>query len=287
MENKRVAISQNLKKAASETKKLREAKIILAIGERGVGKTHETMRFFNEEYCITTPIKHGRKVLIYDTNGEFENVDPLSFYDVSKFNIQKKIEIRRILARDPDTFKPLGVTDKYKLLEALLQEENSPRAMALLLEDLNSYTTGTTSVSMVNVLTTNRHRELDIFIHLQTFRAVPPRIWGNINIMRLHGTGDDVTQVFNKVRNPRLTHVANILVQEKTKTDKRFFCFVDYDENTISGKFTYNEIFDACHMFYLYNKSERNRFSVLRQKQKITEKQFIDNLVKEFTKKSV
>lgn len=282
----KVTISKDLKKAASETEKLREAKIILAIGEKGVGKTFETMRFLNEEYTKTTRNKRGRKVLIYDTNGEFENVDPISVYDIPLYNIQKQVEIRRVLARDPDSFQHLGVRGKYELLETILAEENTPRGMGLLLEDLNSYTTGATSQSMVDVLTTNRHKDLDIFVHLQTFRAVPPRIWGNINIMRLHGTGDDVTQVFNKVRNQRLTHVANCLVQEKVKTNPRFFVYVDYDENIIYGKgFDMNDMIDASILYYYSSASEKNRFKAHQQKDKMKLEDFIKNIATEFTTK--
>ena len=46
----RVENTAALKQAAKETKRYRESKKILVIGETGTGKTHETMRFFNEEY---------------------------------------------------------------------------------------------------------------------------------------------------------------------------------------------------------------------------------------------
>jgi hypothetical protein len=286
MQQKRVQNSAELEQAAKETTKLREAKIVLAIGEKGVGKTFETMRFFNEEYCVSSRTKLGKKVLIYDTNGEFEDVDPISLYDIPKFNIQKVIEIRRVLARHPDTFEHLGVNGKTMLLEQILTEKNAPRGMALLLEDLNSYVMGATSQSIVDFLTTNRHKELDIFIHMQTFRAVPPRIWGNVNLVRLHQTGDDVSQVLNKVRNRRLTSVANILTQQKCKKDKRFFCYIDYDDNTVSGDFTYQDIFDACHMFFFSSNAEKNNQKMLYSRDKrITIEAYVKELVKEFTDK--
>lgn len=281
---KRVENSAELNKAASETKKIREAVVLVAIGEKGVGKTHETMRFVNEEYSKSTPTKRGRKFLIYDTNGEFEHVDPISVYDIPKFNQQMVIETRRVLARDPDTFAHLGVDGKVELLEKMLHEKNTPRGMGLLLEDINSYATGATSKRMIDVLTTNRHKELDLFTHFQTFRAVPPRFWGNVNILRLHATGDDVSQVKLKVRNFRLTYLANILVNEKALEDRRFFVFVDYDKNIISGKFSYQDIWEACFVLMNSSSQELNRFKMLKIKnKKLTQDQYIDMLVKEFT----
>lgn len=283
----RVENSAALEKAAKSTKPLREAVVMLAIGEKGVGKTYETTRFFNEEYTVTTPTKLGRKVVIYDTNGEFENVDPISLYDLPKFNLQKVIEIRRILARDPNTFAHIGIDGKVKLLEEIMSEHNSPRGMGLLLEDLNSYATGITSKKMIDVLTTNRHKELDLFIHLQTFRAVPPRIWGNINIMRLHKTGDDVFQIKNKVRNFRLTLLGNLLVQHKTLKDKRFFVFIDYDKNIVYGKFDVNDMRQACAMLLYSSPQDQARLKMLQKSnKKYTEEMYISDLIKEFTQEN-
>ena len=280
----RVENTAALKQAAKETKPLREAVVMLAIGEKGVGKTFETMRFFNEEYTTSSTSKRGRKVVIYDTNGEFENIDPISLYDLPKFNLQKVIEIRRILARDPNTFSHIGIDGKVTLLEEIMSEQNSPRGMGLLLEDLNSYATGITSKKMIDVLTTNRHKELDLFIHLQTFRAVPPRIWGNVNIMRLHKTGDDVFQIKNKVRNFRLTLLGNILVQNKTLNDKRFFVFIDYDKNIVSGDFNQKDIREACAMLCHMSAQDKAKFKMLKMSNKsFTEEMYINQLIQEFT----
>lgn len=254
----RVASSAELKKAAKQNTSAnsREAVTILAIGEKGVGKTYTSMNFFKENYTKNIGSKKGRKVLIFDTNGEFEDIEPLHFEQIKYFNTQKVVEIRRVLALDPVTFKPLGVDGKARLLERIF-EEQTPRDMAVFLEDLNSYITQTTSKQMIDVLTTNRHKAIDLFIHLQTFRAVPPRIWGNVNLIRLHQTGDGVRQVLNKVRNARLTEVAYNLVEEKCKTNKRFYCWIDYDNKCISGKFTFKDLKEACLEYVISNEKDR------------------------------
>lgn len=280
----RVENTAALKQAAKETKRYRESKKILVIGETGTGKTHETMRFFNEEYTVSTPSKSGKKVLIYDVNGEFDYIDPISLFDIPKFNIQKVIEIRRILARDPITFEHLGDNGKYKLFEQIMKEKNSPRGMGLLLEDLNNYTINANSEKMIDVLTTNRHKELDLFIHLQTFRAVPPRIWGNLNILRLHRTGDDVLQIKSKVKNFRLTLVGNILVQNKCIEDPRFFVFINYDDNTVSGNFNYPDIKRACQMLLHVSPQDKLKLKMFKLENKnFKEENYVDLLVKEFT----
>lgn len=273
---KRVASDNDLVQKSKEAPQQdREAAIVLAIGEKGVGKTFTTMNYFTKFYIKTVNGKRGRKVLIFDTNNEFQDIDPIRFEDVKLFQQQQVIEIRRILAGyDPKTFKPLGIDGKETLLEALL-EIQTPRDMALLLEDLNSYIIGATSKRIIDVLTTNRHKSLDIFIHLQTFRAVPPRIWGNINIMRLHKTGDDVDQIKGKVRNFPLTKVANMLVQTKTKTDKRFFVYINYDEVKITGNFELEELVECCRSYLLVNqKRVITGEAMVRHGRRYTDEQF-------------
>lgn len=266
MSETRVEVSSELKQQAKESNvSTREAKTIVAIGERGVGKTFTTLKFFKEDYTVSRPNKIGRKALIFDTNGEFEDIDPIGFNQVNLFKAQTTIEVRRILASiHPTTGKPLGIDGKAKLLEDLL-EVQTPRNMGLLLEDLNSYVIGATSKKMIDVLTTNRHRALDIFIHLQTFRSVPPRIWGNMNILRLHKTGDSVDQIKTKVRNFPLTKVGNLLVQEKCKIDPRFFVYIDYDSVKIIGKFDRAELYNAC-LEYLVTEEHRAMSNVARFK---------------------
>lgn len=279
---KRVEIDSALQNAARQTKKLREPKIVLAIGKKGVGKTYETMRFFNEEYTKTTARKKGRKVLIYDTNGEFSDVDPISPYHISMYNAQTQIEIRRVLARDPDTFEHLGVDGKFALLEQILKPDNAPRGMCLLLEDLNGYAIGANSKSMVDALTTNRHKDLDIFIHFQTFNAVPPRIYGNIDILRLHRTLGGIQKVLDKLTDEKMTLIGYYLVQIKTKENFRFFVNIDYSEGKIYGDFTFKDMIDACTLYYYKTTWEKKEYLALKTKDNLTEEQYIKSIASEY-----
>lgn len=284
----RVSSSAELKKAAKETSShnSREAVTILAIGEKGVGKTFTSMNFFKDNYIKTIGPKKGRKVLIFDTNGEFPDIEPLHFEQIKYFNQQKVVEIRRVLAVDPVTYKPLGVDGKARLLERIF-EEQTPRDMGVFLEDLNSYITQTTSKQMIDVLTTNRHKAIDLFIHLQTFRAVPPRIWGNVNLIRLHKTGDGVRQVLNKVRNAKLTEVAYNIVEEKCKQDIRFYVWIDYDNRCITGKFKYSDLVNAATEYAISR--EKEKIKLIRQKNKISEEEAIkvvaESIAQEFKPK--
>lgn len=244
----RVATPQAIKEQAKkEAKELegREPICMLCLGEKGVGKTFTSLKFFEEVYTKTTPQKAGMKLLIFDTNQEFENVDPIRFQDIEAFKKQTLIEMRRLLPKDPETLRDLGMDGKADLLERLLDQE-VPRNMGLFLEDYNSYVIGAQSKKMIDLLTTNRHKALDLFIHLQTFRAVPPRIWGNVNILRLHNTGDGCEQIKDKVKNYKMTKVANILVANKVKQDPRFYVYFNYDNKKITGKFTRDEIMEAA-----------------------------------------
>jgi len=288
------------KKGIRSPKDDREAKIILAIGKKRVGKTHETNRLMMEEYTLR------RKMLIFDTNGEFSHVTPLHFNQLKAFMAQSKIEARRLMPTDPITNLPLGSQGKLDLLKRIL-DEVKPRKMGLLLEDINSYFTAASSSEMISLLTTNAHYSLDVFIHMQSFRAAPPRIWGNVSIVRLHKTHDSPEQVKEKITNLQLSQIAEIIVNNRYRgvrdrdkstpentvwiiaPDPRFFLYIDYDENIVHGNFTRKDIQMACEEYVDIHYPPKRLSSYMRRN-KIKDKdraifEMAEELVIEYTKK--
>ena len=186
---------------------------------------------------------------------EFDHIKPIAPTDIPKFNAQKQIEIRRVLPIDIATGKELGMDDKYELLCDIIDHYQFRNGL-LYLEDINNYVIDAHTKHLINLLTTNRHKALDIFINLQTFGALPPRLWGNVNILRIHKCNDSPFQA--KVRNQlsgkvEVLGIADILVNTKIEVDPYFFVTVDFRNFKITGDFTLAEYINACEKYIAIN----------------------------------
>jgi len=260
----------------------REPLKMVGVGGTGSGKTHTSYKYLKDVYSNPRN-PNARKTLIYDTNMEFKDLKPLAPQDIKLFNQQKKIEIRRVLPIDLATGKELGMDEKYELLCEIIDVHNFRNGL-LYLEDINNYITGISfQKHLINLLTTNRHKLLDIFINLQTFRALPPRLWGNINVLRIHKTNDSPFQ--NKIKDQiagqmKPLRVAHLLVDEITKTDKYFYVTVNFTTLKITGKFSMEQYIDACKGYLALNPREVKNYVTLNNvsKDEATDK-LIVNLV--------
>jgi len=234
----------------------------VTVGGTGAGKSHGSMKFINEEYSNPRN-PHARKTLIYDANFEFKDVKELLPEEIPAFNRQQAIEVRRILPVDFETKKPLGMDDKYEMLCDIIDNYSFKNGL-LYLPDLNNYTTHGHTKHLVNLLTTNRHSLCDIYIELQTFGALPPRLWGNINVLRMHKTIDDPFQakikslLGGKVEPLRIAH---LIVNEKTRTDEHFCLYVDFRKMKITGEFSMEDYVIACRQYLALNKPKVKEFA--------------------------
>ena len=261
----------------------REPLKMVAVGGTGVGKTYANMQFIKNVYSNSKNPK-ARKTLIYDTNMEFTDIKPIAPVDIPKFNAQQKIEIRRVLPLDIASGKELGMDEKYELLCDIIDNYQFRNGL-LYLEDMNNYVVDAHTKHLINLLTTNRHKLLDIFINLQTFGALPPRLWGNVNILRIHKCNDSPFQ--SKVKNQlsgkvEVLGIADILVNTKMEADPRFYVTVDFRSFKMTGKFSLNEYADACSKYLSLNPSLIKREATM---QKIDRDKAKDSLIYSLTKK--
>jgi len=231
----------------------REPLKLVAVGGTGVGKTYTSFGYIKDVYSNPKNPK-ARKTLIYDTNMEFKDVKPLSPAQIPEFNKQKSTEIRRVLPLD-ESGRELGMDEKYELLCDII-DNHSFRNGLLYLEDINNYVTNAHTKHLINLLTTNRHKLLDIFINLQTYGALPPRIWGNVNVLRIHMCNDSPLQT--KIKNQlsgkiEPLRIADILVNEKTTTNPRFYVHLHFATLKITGDFSVDDFVIACKKYLALN----------------------------------
>lgn len=236
---------------------MREPKLIIAIGTKGVGKTHTTCDVI-QRYITPNPSigKEARKVLIFDVNEEYTDEEIakkgfgfttklLDIKDLPTFALQKRAEVRRILARD-ENGAPLNLDGKLKMLDMILQQY---KGGMLLLEDINSYLIGTASANIISTMTTNRHKDMDIYIHLQSLSPVTPRMWQNCTVIRFHKQTDSINRYRQRIPNDKLYFIAEALVNMVYIHNQRFFCYVDNEYNRISGQFSKKTYQLACYSY--------------------------------------
>ena len=237
---------------------MRECRIIIACGKRGVGKTVETVKMIDE--YISGNVAKGippRKALIFDVNDEFasfwyfgqqRSIKAIAIKDILKFSVHPKVEVRRIRPFWDDG-KKLTINDMGEVLGIIL---DNYRNGLLLVEDINKYLSDSMPSDLIGSLATSRHIGLDIVSHFQNIgRAGNPKLLGNLNMIRLHKTNDTVERHKNKFEEKtELLQIAENLVNKKYfEGDIRYFVFVDIENMKIRGKIAKSEAEDAIHQY--------------------------------------
>lgn len=272
----------------------RQPKLTVVSAAKGGGKSHLTCHMISK-YIKNNPKtgKLARKVLIYDVNGEFTSkklreeykVDfdapVLALKDLAEWTKQKRIEVRRILPLDENNVVVDDIDIMVGILNTILQ---TFRGGLLLLEDINAYLIGTTTKQVISSITRNRHKDLDIIIHLQSLRAMSPRLWANSNLTRFHKQMDNIAAYQDRINNPELYYIAESLVNYKFQFDIRFYVWIDNEYQKISGKFSKKEYWLACYNYLLENPSAtrqaRQRFGTSAEGKKKMYEYCINNLMK-------
>jgi len=237
---------------------MRECRIIIACGKRGVGKSVETIRMI-DEYVAGNPSKGvpPRKALIFDVNDEFSSfwyfgqtrrIKALAIKDILKFSIHPTIEVRRIRPFWDDG-KKMTINDMGEVLGIIL---DNYRNGLLLVEDINKYLSDSMPSDLIGSLATSRHIGLDIISHFQNIgRAGNPKLLGNLNMIRLHKTNDTVERHKNKFEEKtEVLQIAEYLINNQYFAGNvRFFVYVDVENMKIRGKFTKEEVENAIHQY--------------------------------------
>ena len=244
---------------------MREPMIQVVVAAKGMGKTHTTANEEITNYVTTTPDWKGRKVLIYDTQAEYTDeklrskfkvkwqAKVLALKDLRAWTYNGKAEVRRILALDDKNRIVKNVDTKMAILLEIL---NTFAGGLLVLDDISTYMINPNTVEVISALVSNRHSNLDIILHYQSFRVIRPAIWANLTILRMHNVNERVATVSAKVNNPELLGVAQCLVNYKFKRDRRFKLYINYQEDQIYGAFSKNDYRVACLIYLKENKPD-------------------------------
>jgi hypothetical protein len=248
----------------------REAGLMTSTGVQGVGKTYQNMgviaRYVKDKIDIKV---RGRKVLIFDTNGEYTQeeflknghqvaIKTIALKDIKDFAKSPLVEIRRIDA------KHLGIPEKKAILDFLVRTWKNG---LLVLEDINTYVLNILAMeNVVGKIISLRHKAIDCLISYQSLRAVEPRIWQNSRWVRMHFQADDVDDIKGKVTNPELYKIAQLMVNHrylnatKENMGERFFVYITKFGRKLEGGFGKDEFMFACKGYLNLNKKKVTDF---------------------------
>lgn len=227
--------------------------IMIAVGTKGVGKTYTTRKEI--AYQV---IYNKRKVLIYDASldPELKNYKTLPKQYIAALAKSKKPEIRRVLAVD-EYGRELPTDGKLELLKYILENF---RNGILVLEDFNKYVTNPNELQeLIGIITTNRHRNLDIIFHYQSLRAVTTRMFQNTRCFRVHKDLESPDTFKERLSDKyELFKLAYLIVDNEyrkgTPAGKRFYLYVLTDDFKIIGA-TETQFAQACQKYLWANRS--------------------------------
>lgn len=240
----------------------RQPIIYVATGKRGVGKTYTTTKYIRK-YVVGNPTAGipGRKVLIFDVNNEFSNKEQfpdirrINIRDIPQFAASKKIEIRRIAPFFDDNRK-MSLNGMAETLTYIVENFKSG---LLLIEDINKYLSDSMPNDLIGMICTNRHEGLDVIIHYQSLGRLTPKIWQNVNFMRLHKNFDSVDRHENKFPDKiEAMRIAELIVNNRFDSgDEHYYLFIDFEYLKIHPlNASKDEVMDAISLYISENYNE-------------------------------
>lgn len=208
---------------------LREPLIEVAIGVRGGGKSYRAL--LNMYQYLET--HKNRNIIIFDANGEKSYAHIKSIDSLLIPKLKRVGTIRRVPNYNPKNGAPFDLDEKMQMCFYLMA---TVQHSLLVLEDLNNYILGTNLKGFISKITTNRHSDLDILIHLQSLSAVTPRLWQNCNLLRFHYTSENLGRIKKNIPDYALFRLAQIILQMYYQQGQaRKFIYIDVQKLKFVG----------------------------------------------------
>ena len=214
-----------------------------AVGRKGIGKSYQNIQNI-DAYVAGNPAKgiKPQRVLVFDTNDEYMHIRGIALKDLALFSAQPPhlVQARRIRPFNEKTGLPATMNDLSDMLEVVLRFY---RNGMLLIEDMNKFTSDNMKNDLIGALCTNRHLGLDIVTSLQGIGRIVPKMWQNLNWLRLHDVSESMEKHRSKFEDKyEFLSIAQRIVKAKVDGGNiRFFLNVDLNYSRIYGPYTGDE----------------------------------------------
>lgn len=264
----------------NSTDGLRECGLMITVAAQGVGKSHANKLLICEYVRDKIERKvRGRKVLIFDTNGEYassgfgkDGIPPLTVKTIRVADIEEWCKSPLIECRRIDV-SGLTMDDKEIILNYTIERV---RNCLFILEDLNKVVLDVAHLKIiVGTIVGLRHRACDVIASYQALRDVPPRFLSNCKYARTHYYSGDAMDVKGKLSEPEVYKIAQIIVNERYyatvntykqgkiseadyKKRRSFYVYVYTDPHKISGAFSKETFVGACKKYLRISKGRVN-----------------------------
>jgi len=233
---------------------MREPLLICATGKKGVGKSYQH-NLMMQGYAMGDPYRgvRPRKCLIMDVNDEYGvfGIRAISLEHIALFTVHPYVEIRRVRPFHPDGQR-MGLDEWANAVFFVL---NTFKNGLLLIEDPNKWHSDHLPADLVGAICTNRHVGLDILLSYQSIGRINTKIWGNMNMLRLHKNTESVERHKGKFpdKEEYMKIAEHMVNNEYAKGNKRFFVYIDMDEAKIRGDFS-KEVYEQAVDDYINEK---------------------------------
>lgn len=266
----------------------RETKLMAVTGQKRVGKSYRTIQYLTDRYINR---EKPRKVLVFDTNGEYGsyelkdrvvNIKMLGHKDILRFSAHKDVEIRRVVPIKPDGF-PMMPDEVEALLLKLISEF---RGGCLFIDDLNKIFGDNLPKQVSGLLTNNAHRNADIIFHVQSIGRLLPKMHQNIEVTRFHRQHDGVDESKGKLGSKyEIYKLAELIVRKEFDLgNERYYVYIDHDNHKIQGKLNADVVKDSVYDYVQANPKLLRKYTNYKDKngkKKYTHKQALVFIMKE------
>jgi hypothetical protein len=202
----------------------RQNGITIISGMQGVGKSYNIKKIIKDYVRDLKDksgkiIKKGGKVLIYDVNDEYTDIEPIAWNMIGQ---QKLKTIRRVLPfrKVNGKIEWFGTEELQKGFLTLLSEY---RGGLLILEDFNTYALNTRTQKVLSTLTRARHKQIDILIVLQDIGKVTRELWSNLSFYFYHKQTSDIDKERDKITNFPMVKIADNIVTEQFEMAELYY----------------------------------------------------------------
>ena len=270
--------------------KIRQPTLEIGVGKKGIGKTF-TANKITKRYIQGNPEKgiKPRKVIFFDVNNEFEKVKtipvdyafgivdentgkvinpktrkPLINWILAFSSPNIPVEARRVIPVKADG-NNMSIEELNMALEYIIKYF---KGGLLVVEDTSRYVADSVNRDLTGGLATIRHRNCDVIAHFQwKSKALNPKLFGNINYLRIHKTNDNFKRTDERISGCwEILILAETLVaymnkqlrenatkeqvdNEKNIPIETFYCIVDFDATKIKGAFSINDFKQSIDLF--------------------------------------